>query len=1000
MPFKKLMDNLPNGMTDLYEQELRALEPEKREMLMVALRWVICGEGRIYLTLVADELEDKYLQDDDDGDDDPRVVDGWDLDLNTQGNTGNGVEQYPQLGTTPNGANHEQQHAGGTENGPERDCTHHLKTAGRNFLKFDEEDNITLQHTSVRDFISLGLENRSHGNGEMLCQRCKGRLAVVSRGEANPKHGQLMMALRCLKLLNCAAFQHEFLPVQPSVLHQPVFASIVKRSEPRMTLRDSGSDSDDAVSEYDTDSVQEWVDGTARYGPKDAISVCTLTDTWTGRSRSTILGPDGRTDGRDALRYELTHWHYHVKEAERLWPEEERVTEEWLVLYQEIETFLDTTETLQIWQRKVLRSRVLDEFDHAIHIASQYGLLHYIRRYVDAGGDVDVENENGNTPLHLACLHDTGHLAVELLVGHGADVNKRATRGRSDGDTALWYLVQQGGPSALVKYLIDHGADASVADQDGWTILHEAVWAGQFETTKTLLECSSVNIKEISSDKTVLGCAMGTPNVSEKIIKLLVSKGADVNHRGADRCTPLYRAVESNDVVVARFLLESGAKADEAVDLTGRKALHEAIIQGNLDMVNLLLTHGASVFQQDTGFRDAIRLASDAGSVGTLGAVLNAVNNICDVTAACSDLDLSGNTLLHKCVVMGRNDIVHLLLEAGNGRSMLEQQNSDGNTPLQLAVLHGHFDLARLLVEHGADPRITKRARDSVIELATQEWSALNMSNVEFRRQTVAFLLGEVSPMPQLLRRQILSLASVFGSAEVYRRMVERDDQIDWITDAHGWNPLMVMLQNRHAEVVNLLRSFGKVQLVGGASSRPFERGHRPSSWHAPPGRSRRSDNLEVRGTPAISGHGGLMTLERANHPVPFGTSRYYWEMTVVQSTETVLGLGFCDEPSYMIWSSRGTKTAGNLWIYCGIDGTVVGSTGRLANMAPFPLRGPGYRQGDTVGCGVDFVTMAIFFTKNGNLIGKSTFLVWRVPNPPRYQGSMAKSTDTRFRRR
>lgn len=105
----------------------------------------------------------------------------------------------------------------------------------------------------------------------------------------------------------------------------------------------------------------------------------------------------------------------------------------------------------------------------------------------------------------------------------------------------------------------------------------------------------------------------------------------------------------------------------------------------------------------------------------------------------------------------------------------------------------------------------------------------------------------------------------------------------------------MVVLQNRRGEVVNLLRSFGKVQFVGDVFRQPFEHGHRPSGWHGSPDCFRRSDNLEAHGIPAVSGHGGLMTLKRANQPLPFGVSRYYREMTVVQSTETALGLGLAN---------------------------------------------------------------------------------------------------------
>lgn len=52
-PFRQLLSDMPDGLTAIYEQELIVLEPGKRELLMVALRWLVCGEGPISLTLMS-----------------------------------------------------------------------------------------------------------------------------------------------------------------------------------------------------------------------------------------------------------------------------------------------------------------------------------------------------------------------------------------------------------------------------------------------------------------------------------------------------------------------------------------------------------------------------------------------------------------------------------------------------------------------------------------------------------------------------------------------------------------------------------------------------------------------------------------------------------------------------------------------------------------------------------------------------------------------------------
>jgi hypothetical protein len=87
---------------------------------------------------------------------------------------------------------------------------------------------------------------------------------------------------------------------------------------------------------------------------------------------------------------------------------------------------------------------------------------------------------------------------------------------------------------------------------------------------------------------------------------------------------------------------------------------------------------------------------------------------------------------------------------------------------------------------------------------------------------------------------------------------------------------------------------------------------------------------------------------------------------------------------TYVVVSPRGTKVSGALWVYRGSDGKVVGSTGRFSDLTVLPLTGPKYARGDTIGCGVDFAERVIFFTKNGELLGRlsfSSFVVLSLPS-------------------
>lgn len=54
---QQLMKRLPDGMNNLYEQKWQGLQEFDREILLIALRWLMCSEGKIETELVADDIE-------------------------------------------------------------------------------------------------------------------------------------------------------------------------------------------------------------------------------------------------------------------------------------------------------------------------------------------------------------------------------------------------------------------------------------------------------------------------------------------------------------------------------------------------------------------------------------------------------------------------------------------------------------------------------------------------------------------------------------------------------------------------------------------------------------------------------------------------------------------------------------------------------------------------------------------------------------------------------
>ncbi|THH21022.1 hypothetical protein EW146_g483 [Bondarzewia mesenterica] len=116
--------------------------------------------------------------------------------------------------------------------------------------------------------------------------------------------------------------------------------------------------------------------------------------------------------------------------------------------------------------------------------------------------------------------------------------------------------------------------------------------------------------------------------------------------------------------------------------------------------------------------------------------------------------------------------------------------------------------------------------------------------------------------------------------------------------------------------------------------------------------------------------------LARANYPVPPASGIYYYEIEVLGKSQRVhISIGFTTS------GNRLNKLPGwekNSWGYHGDDGCAF-SAAKDGTSYGDPFGGDPRIRGDIIGAGIDFSQNRAFFTKNGNLIGKSYSLSPRI---------------------
>lgn len=120
--------------------------------------------------------------------------------------------------------------------------------------------------------------------------------------------------------------------------------------------------------------------------------------------------------------------------------------------------------------------------DFPLHHASKNGHTQAAELLCNAPKeDVELRNDDGNTPAHLACV--IGHAeTVEMLLQKGADLEARNTFGAT-----LGMLAALHGHSKLFARLLALHADAHVKDQDGETTMHKAAMNSHPEIVEILL---------------------------------------------------------------------------------------------------------------------------------------------------------------------------------------------------------------------------------------------------------------------------------------------------------------------------------------------------------------------------------------------------------------------------------------------------------------------------------------------------------------------------------
>jgi ankyrin repeat protein len=425
---------------------------------------------------------------------------------------------------------------------------------------------------------------------------------------------------------------------------------------------------------------------------------------------------------------------------------------------------------------------------------------------------------------------------VKALLATGVDPNyEDRETGESLFVTAIG-TYESSGNVEIVQQFLDHGALVEVSyGGPRYTPLEAAADTGRLDLVRLLLEAGAgMNAAEPNRGSSAL-CLAALHGTLE-LVQILVDAGADVRGTMRDSISPLgdFRrtalsfAVRRADIAIAEFLISCGSYVN---------VLGDAVSIGSMEMVQLLLNHGAN------NVREAMACAVHPRGKQVLRLLVRL-----EFDTQGTLQDAFGKAALKAAVSCYDIELLTWLLDFGISVRVTPAVLREA---LRTAVQKGHLSITQLLVARGADinagpdgfPRqsvlqhAVSFSHRHIVEFLLRSGADVNAPEDSFGRMAIAMAIDQ--HQIEIVRLLLVSGADMnkhgpsavieavtVGSPELLRIVLDAwtltgDIGMGRVVDRYGETPLLLAVWCANVELTQLLFDYNVCNAEDASSALP-----------------------------------------------------------------------------------------------------------------------------------------------------------------------------------